>query len=264
MSTQPDEQPGGKKRKRPVRSVYLFPAYDLGAALRVTERVEMDGGGELTEEALAIALKESSKSSAFRLRALTARQFGLLHKNAETLSTTALAKAIFKPTTGQEKAEALASAFLNIPLFKAVADRFKGTPLPQQDALRNILEREFKVEHDRVSTADRVLMDSARDAGVMRASGGSSYLAPGAIQPLQDDPPANPPGTPPPGERPPAGPQRDRPESAGGILDITPEDLAEFDDTEFKQVWDALGMIVRKRGQRMQDQQGDEKSQDEK
>ncbi|MCH8987630.1 MAG: hypothetical protein IIA92_02360 [Chloroflexi bacterium] len=263
MSTQTDEQSGERKRKRPVRSEYLFPAYDLGAALRVTERVEMDGGGTLTEEALAIALKESAKSSAFRLRALTARQFGLLHKNAETLSTTTLAKAIFKPTTGQEKAEALASAFLNIPLFKAVADRFKGTPLPQQEALRNILEREFKVEHDRVSTADRILMDSAREAGVMRASGGSSYLAPGAIQPLQDDPLANPPVDPPLGEASTARPQA-QPESAGGLLDIKEEDLADFDDNEFNKVWDVLGMIVRKRGQRMKDHEADGQDQNAK
>ena len=257
MTTESEGQQSGQKRKRPVKSEYLFPAYDLGAGLRVAERVEMDGGGTLTEEALAIALKESAKSSSFRLRALTSRQFGLISKNGATLSTTALAKAVFKPTTEQEKAQALASTFLNIPLFKAVADRFKGTPLPQQDALRNILEREFKVEHGRVSTAERILLDSARDAGIIRTSGGSSYLAPDVTQP-QVDPPINPPETSPSGEPPPAASLSDRPRSRGGILDISEEDLAEFQDEEFDQIWNALGMIVRKRGQRIREDQTNE------
>ena len=257
MKPEDEDQQSSQKRKRPVKSEYLFPAYDLGAGLKVAERVEMDGGGTLTEEALAIALKESAKSSSFRLRALTSRQFGLINKNGPTLSTTALAKAVFKPTTEQEKAQALASTFLNIPLFKAVADRFKGTPLPQQDALRNILEREFKIEHLRVSTAERILLDSAREAGVIRTSGGSSYLAPDVTQ-SQVDQPINPPETPSSGQPPPGESPSARPRSQGGILDISEEDLADFQDEEFEQIWNALGMIVRKRGQRIKEHQTDE------
>ncbi len=257
MTTEAEEQQSGQKRKRPVKSEYLFPAYDLAAGLRVAERVEMDGGGTLTEEALAIALKESAKSSSFRLRALTSRQFGLISKNGATLSTTSLAKAVFKPTTEQEKAQALALTFLNIPLFKAVADRFKGTPLPQQDALRNILEREFKVERVRVSTAERILLDSARDAGIIRTSGGNSYLAPDVTQP-QADPPINSPEPPISGEPLPEEPPSPKTRSRGGILDISEEDLAEFEDKEFDQIWNALGMVVRKRGQRIKEHQTDE------
>jgi hypothetical protein len=240
-----------KTRKGYVRSEYLFPLYDLGVALQLARRVESDGGGTLAEETLAIALGLSAKSSSFRLRGLTARQFGLLSKSGTNVATTALGKAILKPTTPQEKASALGKAFVNIPLFKAVADRFKGVPLPEGTPLRNVLEREFKVESDRVQSAERVLMDSAREAGVLHTSGSQTYLTLAGIPAGQADirHDVSPPG---------AGVPSFPGESSGGeeapsrqgMLNISEEDLADFGDEEFEKVWDALGMIVRGRGKR--------------
>jgi len=238
--TKPKEPP--KKR---MRSPYLFPAYDFSMARQIAERVEKDGAGSLSEETLAIALHLSAKSSGFQLKTLTARQFGLLTKQRETLSTTPMAKAIFKPTTESEKAKALIDSFLAIPLFREVATRFKGQPLPQGQAFRNILEREFQVDSKRVSDAERVLMDSAREAGVLVTSGSNTYLSTERATVAQPsyaidsgiDQPAPP--TPP-------GPST----SSTGMLTVSENDLAEFSDSEFGEIWQALGKIVRARGRR--------------
>lgn len=175
--TQSNDSAKAKPTRTAKRSPYLFPAYDFGFARQIAARVEKDGAGSLSEETLAIALKLSVKSSGFQLKALTARQFGLLLKQGQTLTTTALAKAIFKPTSEAEKKAALIQAFLNIPLFKEVATRFKGRPLPDSQDFRNILERELGIDSKRVADAERVLMDSARETGVIVNSGSNVYLS---------------------------------------------------------------------------------------
>lgn len=249
-----NNQNKAKAPRKRVRSPYLFPAYNLGMARQIAERVEKDGAGSLSEETLAIALHLSAKSSGYQLKTLTARQFRLLTKQRETLSTTPIAKAIFKPKTEDERSRALVESFLAIPLFREVAARFKGQPLPQGQAFRNILEREFQVDSKRVSDAERVLMDSAREAGVFVTSGSNMYISteqitagkkdfePGTEQPIS--PLASPSHTTP-------------PPPSGGILTISEEDLATFDDTEFGEVWGALGKIVRARGKRSQREQGE-------
>jgi len=243
-----------KRKQTRLRSPYLFPVYDFSIANSVANKVEQDGGGTLSEASLAIALRMSVKSSGFQLRALTARQFGLLTKQGSILSTTPRAKAIFKPTIENEKRKALIDSFLELPLFREVATRYKGKPLPQGQAFRNILEREFGIPSKRVSDAERVLMDSARQTGVLVTSGENVYLstetestpterkevAVGIGQPTQQ--PAYPSTTKPPSTR-------------GGILTISEEDLTTFDDTEFGEIWDALGKIVRARGKRREEKQ---------
>jgi hypothetical protein len=235
--------------RRYVRSLYLFPSYDLVLARQIAERVERDGAGTLSEETLAINLHLSVKSSGFQLKTLTARQFGLLTKRGQMLSTTPLAKAIFKPVNEAEKRNALVKSFLEIPLFREVANRFKGTPLPQSQDFRNILEREFKVDSKRVGDAERVLMDSAREAGVLLTSGGNAYLSTEPHAPEQSAA-QTPAGAPP--------PITETPQvsvSGGKILPVIDEtDLLELDDEQFRQFWDAYGEILRARAKRNQEQ----------
>ena len=165
-----------KGRKRPVRSEFHFPIYPLSVALEVTEKVEMEGGGSLSEAALAISLGASTKSSGFQLKVLTAKQFGLLTKQGDNLMVTPIGKSIFKPVSDRDKATALAHAFNNIRLFRAVSDRYEGSPLPSGEALRNVLEREFKVPHERVASAESMLLNSAKTARVLQESQGKTYL----------------------------------------------------------------------------------------
>jgi len=165
-----------KKRKRPVRAEFPFPIYPLLTALEIVKKVETEYAGSLTEATLAVALGASAKSSGFQLKVLTAKQFGLLLKQGDNLMTTQLAKSIFKPVSDEEKSAALAQAFHNIPLFKAVSDKYEGSPLPSDEALRNVLEREFKVTHERVVSAHSMLINSAKTAGILQESQGKTYL----------------------------------------------------------------------------------------
>lgn len=251
MEEKPDAKANGEKRKTPRKSPYLFPAYNFAEARRIAETVENDGGGTLTEETLAINLRQSVKSSGFRLKALTARQFQLLTKQGENLIITPLAKAIFKPTDEGERREAMKQSFLAIPLFRAVANRFKGRELPQGEPFRNILEREFKIDNQRVSAAERVLLDSARDAGVLVTSGNKEYLSTDiqAMRPASQPPPSGNQGEQsgyaPNDYQPPA----PRIQSQYGMPEISIADLALLNEKDYEAVWSALGKVFRVKGE---------------
>jgi hypothetical protein len=279
QNTQQDQATteGNQKKTRQTRtkSLYLFPVYDFNMARMIAETVERTGAGTLSEATLAITLSQSAKSSGFLLKTLTARQFGLLIKQGDTLSTTPLAKSIFKSTTEDEKKKALIESFLKIPLFRAVADRFKGQAIPQSEAFRNVLEREFKVDSKRVGDAEKVLIDSARDTGVLIKQGSITYLsAEMTISQQQQEgntfipevPPSNSISIGVPSIKPSI---TGKPSSGSNILQkgmlpsIAEEDLLGLSDDEFNNFWGAFGKIVRNRAKKITSE-GEVKESDKK
>lgn len=256
-----DQEQGGnnqtkKPRKKPVRSRYQFPSYDLGVARQIAEKVEYEGAGQLTRATLAMSIRASVKSSGFRLKIYAARQFQLLTKEGEYLATTPLAKAIFKPTTEEERRKKMMEAFMAIPLFNAVATRFRGQPLPPSQTFRNILEREFGVEHNRVSEAERVLTDSAREAGLISQSGDRTYLSIEIMQPTSSPQTIGVPSVPLAAQSTmDSSPSKDKSQQYGGLLTVSEEDLADFSNEEFDEIWQALGKIVRVRGKRQREEE---------
>jgi len=251
-----------RERKQRVKPVYAFPSYNLGIALQIAEKIERVGGGRLTDETLAVSLGVSAKSSGFRLRINNARQFGLLTKQGEYLATTDTAKSILKPTDENEKADALRQAFLSIPLFKVIANRFRGQPLPGGDSFRNVLEREFKIESARVRDAERVLLDSAREARLITESGGNTYLttetwstAQSSTQPslLEGQKPAlyHPSGV----SEPVVETLRSTPLQSD-LSTFSLEDLADLNDEEYKNFMDAWIVVLRKKAKRQHSRGG--------
>lgn len=245
-----DVQEGVKVRKQRVKPVYAFPSYNLGIVLQIADKIEKTGGGKLTEETLAVTLGVSAKSSGFRLRINNARQFSLLTKQGEYLTTTDTAKSILKPTRKDEKVVALKQAFLSIPLFEAVANRFRGQPLPAGDSFRNVLEREFKIESARVRDAERVLLDSAREAGLLTESGGNTYLTTETVQTEQPELRKG-------STQYISAPSIGAPDynvetihvasTQSSLSTFSEEDIANLNEDEFKQFWEAWGIILRKR-----------------
>ena len=239
-------------RKARQRSVYLFPAYGFTTALDIARRVEESGGGSLSEETLAVNLGLSVKSSGFRLKSLAARQFQLVVKQGDTLSTTPVAKAILKPTSGEDAQRGYRQSFLAIPLFQAVSERYQGQRLPDSQTLRNVLEREFHVEHSRVQQAERMLLDSARDAYLLKHQGDGTYLAAtddvngafdeaGGMGPNfleAADYPAMAGNAPSPRAMPPA---------PVNTITFTLEEIGQLNPEDFEIVWQAIGILVRAR-----------------
>ncbi len=252
----------GTGRKARRRSVYLFPAYGFAMALDIARQVEESGGGTLTEETLAVNLGLSKNSSGFRLKCLAARQFNLLNKQGATVSTTSIAKAILKPTSNEDALRGYRQSFLSIPLFQAVAERYRRQRLPDSQTLRNVLEREFMVEHKRVQQAERLLLDSARDTYLLKHRGDGTYLT------ISDSPlgPLDEPGFPMDSEAGATGetlvpaPDLDgslRPSlprldslSPTNTITFSLDEIGQLREDDFETVWQAFGILVKARAAR--------------
>ena len=251
----------GSRRKARQRPAYPFPAYGFSIALDIARRVEESGGGTLSEETLAVNLGLSKNSSGFRLKCLAARNFNLLVKEGPTVSTTPIAKAILKPTSDEDAMRGYRQSFLSIPLFKAVAERYRDQRLPEGTTLRNVLEREFLVEHSRVPQAERLLMESARETFLLQNRGDGEYLAISDFSsgPLEYE------GTR--GDSEPSLGETQFPAMANGGLrpalsysNSTPatntiafslDEIGQLSGEEFGKVWEAIGILVKARSARI-------------
>ena len=248
----------GSGRRARRRSVYQFPSYDFETAFNIAKEVEESGAGTLTEETLAVNLGLSKSSSGFRLKCLAARHFGLLTKQGASVSTTAIAKAILKPTSEEDALRGYQQSFLSIPLFGAVAERYMGQRLPDSQTLRNVLEREFQVEPKRVQQAERMLLDSARTTQLLKHDNDGTYLAisqrlVGPDEFSEPDAESKPAIGAASGPRPNAagGPAHDgAPQASVNVLSFSLDEIGQLSEEDFEPVWRAVGILVKARGAR--------------
>jgi len=116
----------GKQTKR-GRSSIAFPYVDFSKAADVAEAIHTHvGTGSCSPEQLAAWIEQSPKSSSFRYQVSVARMFGLL-ETGEPLKLSELGRMLADPKRVQE---ARAKAFLKVPLFNALYEKFKVDVLP--------------------------------------------------------------------------------------------------------------------------------------
>jgi len=120
---------GDNKRER---STIKFPYGDLADAVDVAKGVHAVGGTSCEWEQLAAHLKQAADGGGFRQKMLAAKLFGVVEYSQRKVTLTSLGSRICDPK--QERA-AKAEAFLTVPLYKAVYDKFKGNTLPPTAAL---------------------------------------------------------------------------------------------------------------------------------
>lgn len=117
------------------RSKIGFPYCDLNDAVAVAKAIFEHGGQQGTTDQLAAWLEhENVESGAFKIKILAARMFGVIQTKGDTVSLTDLGNQIVDP-----KAEpaARAQAFLRVPLYRAIYEKYKGRMLPGDAALES-------------------------------------------------------------------------------------------------------------------------------
>jgi hypothetical protein len=180
-------------KKRGPKSGYSYPYYNMEDSLNVAQLVHERGGGSCNRDQLASFLKyKSTNSGAFLARVNAAKMFGFISTEPGLISATERSRNIFAPVMPIEADQAKVDAFLSVPLFKAIFDKFRGNVLPPSDGLKNLLQHSFNIVKDRVTPAHRVLMESAEYAGYFNTHGDSTRL----IQPLAGNTRTQPEGTP--------------------------------------------------------------------
>lgn len=180
------EQAGGDGSAKRERSSIAFPYQDLGDALEAARAIYNNvATGSCEEAQLAAWLGTTPTSSAFRVRLSTARLFGLIDGGGSAIRCTELGVRSMDP---QQERGAKVDAFLRVPLFASLYERFKSTVLPSQAAA---LEREIAslgVADKQKDRARQVFMRSAEQAGFFN-QGKERLVKPGITQERAAEPP---------------------------------------------------------------------------
>lgn len=162
-----------EESKKRERSSIEFPYGDLDDAVTLAKAVYDVGGQSCTLDQLAAQLKQSANSGAFRLRTSYPRIFGLAETERGTIRLTDLGMRI---VDGSQEERARVEAFLRVPLYGKIYEKYKGYTLPPAAAL----EREMAnlgVSSKQTDKARQAFDRSARQAGFYW-SGGDRLVIP--------------------------------------------------------------------------------------
>ena len=108
------------------RSTIGFPYMDLNSAIELVNAIHSNVGlGDCDDDQLAAWTDQSVKSSGFRLQIATARMFGVIEGQKHKL--TEIGRMIVDPAQARD---GKSRAFLNVPLYKAVFDKYRGGSAP--------------------------------------------------------------------------------------------------------------------------------------
>jgi hypothetical protein len=155
------ERAKSESEKRTVSTI-SFPYLDLDAAVEVAQAMYKTRGHGAMEAADLAATLNQTISGNFRLKTGTARIFGLTEKEGRDLTKLSdLGICIIEEST---EAEARAAAFMHVPLYSAIYEKYKGQRLPPPKAL----EREMQglgVSGKQTNKARQAFERSARQAG---------------------------------------------------------------------------------------------------
>lgn len=170
------------------RSTIAFPYTDYDTAASVARAIyENVGYGTCSAGSqLSHWMNVSAKSSGFRTQLAAARLFGLIeNENSESYRLTPLGIKVVDPTHSRA---AKIEAFLRVPLFKALYDRYKTGVTPPNAAL----EREIVslgVSDKQKARARQVFESSASQTG-FREQGPGRLVMPAFVVMPEAPPPA--------------------------------------------------------------------------
>ena len=144
-----------------VRSTIVFPYFALEEAVTIASIVHESYGGKCNLDQLSASLNQKTASGGFRLKVSAARIFGVVATSPDGVSVTDLGS---RAIEGKDGKQAKVTAFLHVPLYAALFERFKGRSLPNDKGLEATI-LDLGVSGKQVTTARQVFQRSADFAG---------------------------------------------------------------------------------------------------
>lgn len=153
---------GSADKETRDRSTIDFPYLPLEAGIEVaTALYNRIGFGSCEQDELAAEMGQTI-SGAFRQKTSAARTFGLVAKDGRSAFVlTDLGKRMVSP---EGKPSAVVDAFLNVPLYREIYDKFRGHNLPPAKALEREMES-LGVAQKQTDRARQAFERSAQFAG---------------------------------------------------------------------------------------------------
>ncbi len=148
-----------KKLDYPPRGMTIGKALDLA-------KIIYNNGKALKIDTFAELISMNPNGGAFVTKYNTLIKYGLIEKNGEVLTTTPLVKKIVHFLDENEKKSLSFKAFINVPLFQELVDKFKETRLPDDDSLDTLLIRQHDVNERAASAVRKGFIKSLKELGV--------------------------------------------------------------------------------------------------
>lgn len=167
-----------EKRTREQSSI-SFPYVDLYAAVEVARAIYDRCGSDACD--LNDLATDLNDGGAFRLKTSAARIFDLIEKRGRSEARLTDSGKQVVSEGGESTSSAKAQAFLKVPLYSAVYEKFKNGRLPPKHALE-IEMKKLGVPEKQVDKARQVFERSARQAGFFDSSD-NRLVRPSANQP---------------------------------------------------------------------------------
>lgn len=176
----PETTPEKGKREQ---SQIVFPYSDLKEGVAVAQAIwEKVAAAPCELPQLAAWMgHDSVTSGAFRGKVNAARIFGLVETGQNVVKLTALGRRIVDP---QKSAAAKVEAFLTVPLYRSIYDRYAGSLLPNNVGLEKEMA-ELGVAAKQADKARQAFQRSATEAGFFHQ--GQNKLVKPAVAATSDD-----------------------------------------------------------------------------
>lgn len=159
------------------RSTIGFPYMDLNAAVEMAQAIHGHVGlGEADDDQLALWTNQSAKSSTFRVQVYASRTFGVIEGDGGHHKLTDIGRMVVDPSRARE---GRVKAFLAVPLYKAVYEKYKGGTLPPAAALEREITQ-LGVSDKQKERARQILERSAEQAAFFE-HGKGRLVAPGIM-----------------------------------------------------------------------------------
>lgn len=141
-----------------------YPTASIKKSLGLAKAVDELGGSS----SLAMCAEKLNKkiSGGFREIAISSTKYDFLVLKRGTLAITPLYRDIKLAYDEKEKETLLQKAFLNVPLFQKIYDRFKGQKLPV-DIFDKLLIKEFSVSERMASRVKKYFIEGAKEVGLL-------------------------------------------------------------------------------------------------
>jgi hypothetical protein len=163
-----------KKSSRKAPSKRPFPKDTVLNALRIAEKIkELNGGQPWESKEVAKAVEIGFSTNNFYYLTAAGRDYALTSGTSKTpkIQIAELGRQIlYAPDPATEKNKKI-EAFLNIPIFKAVLNHYKGSNLPEMKYLGNTLEKEFKLSPEYHEEFAKVFRENCKELGIVSGDG---------------------------------------------------------------------------------------------
>lgn len=170
-----------------MRQPRPFPSSPLENALRIPQALkDKNGGNPWAPVEIANALGISAKTNTFYNLTASSRDYTLTTgtRDSKLIALEPVGREIVYAVSRESERDALKRAFLNVPVFKAVNEYYKGEALPELQYLQNTLEAKFNIEpkyHQEFAEVYTANLEFLQRQGVSAVEGKSASASSGQI-----------------------------------------------------------------------------------